>query len=281
MRFSTLRSRHPRLVRGLLEIVLILGLWVAYSLSRLVADTAMGPALHRAQELLHIETVLGIHWELPLNELFTSHEVIGLLGSYWYASLHYVVTATVLLWLYRLGASCYIAARRALVVGTLLGLAAYLLLPTAPPRFLSGYVDVLSLHASAGWWASDASAPRGLGGLTNELAAFPSLHAGWALWVAVALQRHARHAWVRVLGWAYALGTAVVIIGTGNHWVIDVLMGWLVVMVGWAASELAPRSPLALAGGVGTVGGAGTLVPPVPGGLPRTGRGPAGRPAGE
>ena len=73
-----------------------------------------------------------------------------------------------------------------------------MLMPTAPPRFIGGYVDVLSLHAADGWWGADASAPRGLGGLTNELAAFPSLHAGWSLWVALALQVYATRKWVRV-----------------------------------------------------------------------------------
>ena len=237
MTLSRLRSRHPKIVRGVLELVLILTLWAGYSLSRLFADTAMGPALHRAHELLHIEDTIGIGWEVPLNELFTAHSFLGLAGSYWYASLHYIVTGVVLLWLYRLGPSRYVPARRALVAATIL-------MPTAPPRFLNGYVDVLSLHAGSGWWGGDASAPRGLGGLTNELAAFPSLHAGWALWVAIAVQLHGRWSWLRVAAWAYALGTAIVIVGTGNHWVIDVLMGWLVVLVGWALTEWAPRVPV-------------------------------------
>ena len=235
-----IRKRYPRIVRGVLELALVLTLWVGYSLSRLFADTAMDPALARAHELLHLERHLGIRWELPLNELFTTHEVIGLVGSYWYATLHYVVTGAVLLWLYRLGSRCYVPARRALAIGTIFGLVAYLLLPTAPPRFIQGYVDVLSLHAADGWWRSDASAPRGLGGLTNELAAFPSLHAGWALWVAISVQRHARWRWLTPRAWAYAAGTAVVIVGTGNHWVIDVIVGWLVVVAGWFAAEGMP-----------------------------------------
>lgn len=236
----------PTWARALLELVLILGLWILYSLARLLADTSMGPALDRANDLLHIEKLVGIHWEIPLNELFTDHRVIGLIGSYWYASLHYVVTAAVLVWLWRLGADRYGPARRALVIATLLGLTAYLLMPTAPPRFIGGYVDVLSLHAADGWWGADASAPRGVGGLTNELAAFPSLHAGWSLWVALALQVYATRRWVRVLGWAYAIGTAVVIVGTGNHWVIDALVGWLVVLVGWAAARALGHVPLRL-----------------------------------
>ena len=117
---------------------------------------------------------------------FIDHDVLGLIGSYWYAALHYVVTGG--------GAGLALPAGRAATTSRPAGRwssarcsawSAYLLMPTAPPRFISGYVDVLSLHAADGWWGTDASAPRGLGGLTNELAAFPSLHAGWALWVAI------------------------------------------------------------------------------------------------
>ncbi len=237
-------STRSRWTRALLELVLIVALWVLYSMARLLADTSMQPALQRANELLHIEGLLGIRWELPLNRLFDDHQLLGLAGSYWYASLHYVVTAAVLVWLWRLGADRYGPARRALVIGTLLGLLVYIAMPTAPPRFTQGYVDILSLHAADGWWGGDASAPRGLGGLTNELAAFPSLHAGWSLWVALALQVYATRQWVRVLGWLYALGTAVVIVGTGNHWVIDSLVGWLVILVGWGAALAIGRVPL-------------------------------------
>ena len=114
---------------------------------------------------------------------------LSLFGSFWYATAHYVVTAVVLVWLYRRGADVYVPARRALLVGTIIALVAYLLLPTAPPRLFGGYADVLALTSGDGWWGGDASAPKGLGGLTNQLAAFPSLHAGWALWVAMVLQR--------------------------------------------------------------------------------------------
>jgi membrane-associated phospholipid phosphatase len=234
----------PRWIRAALELLLILAFWVVYSLARLLADTNMQPALERANELVHVEGVIGIQWEFALNQLFTDHRVLGLVGSYWYASAHYVVTGCVLIWLWFLGADRYGPARRALAIGTLFALLAYISLPTAPPRFIGGYVDVLSLHAADGWWGADASAPRGLGGLTNELAAFPSMHAGWALWVALALQFYATRKWVRVLGWMYALGTAVVIVGTGNHWVIDALVGWMVIALAWAVAMAVGRIPV-------------------------------------
>jgi len=139
----------------------------------------------------------------------------------------------VLVWLYRRGADSYVPARRALLVGTIIALVAYLLLPTAPPRLFGGYADVLALTSGDGWWGGDASAPKGLGGLTNQLAAFPSLHAGWALWVAMVLQRHAPYRWMRIAGWAHAFITGLVVVGTGNHWVADVLIGWLVIWLGF------------------------------------------------
>jgi hypothetical protein len=234
----------PTWLRGLLEFLLILTLWVLYSLARLLADTDVPSALGRARDLLHLEGVMGIQWEVPLNRLFVDHDSIGLLASYWYATMHYVVTGAVLVWLWRKGADRYGPARRALVIGTLIGLAVYISMPTAPPRFLGGYTDVLQLHSADGWWGADASAPRGMGGLTNELAAFPSLHAGWALWVALSLQVYAARKWVRVLGWLYAVGTVLVIIGTGNHWVIDAVVGWLVILAGWVLAEAAGRIPL-------------------------------------
>ena len=153
-------------------------------------------------------------------------------ACYWYAAAHYVVTLTVLVWLFRKGAAHYSPARWALVVSCLIALACYLLLPTAPPRLLSGgYVDLLSLHSNAGWWGADASAPKGMGQLTNELAAFPSLHAGWALWVALVVRRNTTTTGCAAWPGCTRSITAVVVIGTGNHWILDVAVGWAVVII--------------------------------------------------
>ncbi|WP_205471603.1 phosphatase PAP2 family protein [Nocardioides sp. SYSU D00038] len=218
---------------------MLLGLYAVYSASRLLADDSLDPAVDRAGRLLDLEQASHLDLEHPLNDLFTRFDWLGVFSSYWYATAHYVVTAVVLVWLYRQGADRYRPARRALVLATLLGLACYLVVPTAPPRFIEGYVDVLQLHSTAGWWGGDASAPRGLGQMTNELAAFPSLHAGWALWVALVLQVVATVRWAKVAGWTHAVVTAVVVVGTGNHWLLDVVAGWGVVVVAWVCVALA------------------------------------------
>lgn len=221
----------PRLRRAAIELALLAVLYVAYSASRLLASDEFAPARGRALDLRTFEASWRIDAELWLNTQFVQHDWLGLVGSFWYATTHYAVTIAVLVWLYRRSAGQYVTARRALALATVIGLFFYLTAPTAPPRLVGGYVDVLSLHSGAGWWAADASAPKGLGGLTNELAAFPSMHAGWALWVAVVLVRAGVPRLVQGLGVLYAMATALDIVGTGNHWLVDIFAGWLIVLV--------------------------------------------------
>lgn len=224
-----------RLKRGVIELTLLAILYVGYSASRLLASNDFQAARGRAVEILNFEKAWRIAVETPLNDLFARDDLIGLFGSLWYATTHYIVTAVVLIWLYRRSATQYVTARRALVVATIIGLAFYLLVPTAPPRLIDGaYIDILSQHAQAGWWGADASAPRGFGGMTNELAAMPSLHAGWALWVALVLIRAQVREVFQHTAILYAVITAIVIVGTANHWVLDVVVGWMVVGAGFA-----------------------------------------------
>ncbi|HYJ77099.1 MAG TPA: phosphatase PAP2 family protein, partial [Actinomycetes bacterium] len=179
---TTVTATRPRAGR---ELALLAALYVAYSAARLLTDPDLGAATANARDLLHIEAVSGLDVERWLNEGLSALPVLPLVASYWYSLLHYAVTPAVLVWVYRAHPDRYRVARNSLVIGSALGIAGFALLPTAPPRMLPGYVDTPASTAGSGWWGSDASAPRGLGGLTNELAAMPSLHVGWALWCAV------------------------------------------------------------------------------------------------
>ena len=228
-------ARVPVAVRrASAEIGLIAFLYIAYCASRMLASDEFAPARGHALDILDVEKAWRIDVEARLNDLFVAVDWLGVAGSFWYATTHYLVSLGVLVWLWRRGRPEYLMARRALVLATIMGLGFYLALPTAPPRLVDGrYVDVLALHQSVGWWGADASAPKGFGGWTNELAAFPSLHAGWALWVAIVLVRLGVPVVWRALGIAYALTMTVVIVGTGNHWLLDAVAGWAVVALAW------------------------------------------------
>lgn len=225
----------PAVGRAGIEITLIAILYVGYVVSRTFADTAFAPARGRALDILTFEKSWRIDVESWLNDQFFAHDWIGVASSFWYATTHYFVTLGILVWLYRRSASLYVTARRALVGASLMGLAFYLLMPTAPPRLVGGYHDILSLNSGIGWWSQNGSAPKGMGDITNDLAAFPSLHAGWSLWVAIVLIMAGVPRIVQGIGLAYAFTMSVVIIGTGNHWVIDAVVGWMVVLLSFAA----------------------------------------------
>lgn len=231
-----MRTTAPAAYR---ELALLAAVYVAYALTRVVASDAFAPARVRAEWILSLEQLVGLDVERALNTWLVQHPGIGLAASYYYASAHYVVTAVVLARWWRRRKQ-YGPARTALVLATVLALVAYLLVPTAPPRLLDGWTDLMAVHAGSGWWGEAASAPQGLGWMTNQLAAFPSMHAGWALWVALVL--HPTRA--RWLGWLHAVLTGVVVVGTGNHWVLDVLAGWAVVAVAWWVAHERRVAPL-------------------------------------
>ncbi len=235
--------------RAGVELALLALLYVGYSAARLLADGDVGRAVANAHHLLHLESVLHLDVERSANQLLTDVPGLALVASYWYSALHYVVTPAVLIWVYRRHALGYRRVRNALVLATATGLLGFVLLPMAPPRMLPGYVDVLATTSGSGWWGSDASAPKGLGGLTNELAAMPSLHVGWALWCAWVVFLCTRNRWLRVAATCYAAGTTLVVIGTANHYVLDAVAGAVVVAVAVAVTRprvsrgSAPRQP--------------------------------------
>ncbi|MFC7305363.1 phosphatase PAP2 family protein [Streptomyces monticola] len=210
------------------ELPLIALVYAAYSAGRLLARGDESSAVDHGLAILALEKRLRLNAEHPLNRLFTEHSWLGIPADFAYASLHYLVTPAVLVWLFRRRPVRYWAARTWLMLSTLIGLIGFTLLPTCPPRLLAashGFVDTMAQYSSYGWWGAEASAPRGLGGMTNQFAAMPSLHVGWALWCGVMLWRYGRSRLTRTVAVAYPLLTTVVVMGTANHYFLDAVAG--------------------------------------------------------
>jgi hypothetical protein len=240
------RTAAVRRFRAGREALLLVAAWFVYSLSRSAADGSLADAQETGRRILEIEQAIGLDIEAAWSTATAASQTLGLLTSYWYASLHYVVTIGVLLWVWRTRHAAYGQVRSALVVSGVIGLVGYVLLPTAPPRLLGdpGLVDVLARFSTSGWWGDAASAPRGLADMTNELAAMPSLHVGWAVWASWAVWSLATRLWVRVAAIVYSVITSVVVVATGNHYVLDVAAGIAVAalsvaVVRWRAQRAA------------------------------------------
>ncbi|WP_069811720.1 phosphatase PAP2 family protein [Streptomyces sp. TP-A0874] len=224
--------RRPRLWGEILLIVA--GYWL-YTVIRDTVPEQKTTALRNAEGLWHTEKVLGIAVEPAVNHTLNSVSWLITVMNYYYATLHFVVTIAVLVWLYHWRPGRYAPARLVLVVTTATGLLGYYLFPLAPPRLLPGgtFVDTALVHSALG---SSASGP--LSSLENEYAAMPSMHIGWSVWCAVVIVVLARPLWVKALGVLYPLVTLVVIVATANHFWLDAVGGLLCLAIGYAVSLL-------------------------------------------
>ncbi|MFE0690439.1 phosphatase PAP2 family protein [Streptomyces xiamenensis] len=218
------------------ELLLIVVVYGAYSGARLLARGDVSTAVENGLAILRLERSLFLNPEEPLNDLFTQEAWLGIPSSFAYASLHYLVTPAILVWLFRRRAAHYRLMRTWLMGSTLMGLIGFTLMPTSPPRLLHdrhGFTDSLSQYSEYGWWGDEASAPSGMGDMTNQYAAMPSLHVGWAVWCGVALWYFGpRTWWMRSLAVGYPLITVMVVMGTANHYFIDALAGIAVMIAG-------------------------------------------------
>lgn len=206
--------------------MLSIGLGYAfYSIIRVLAPQRVGASYQHAWAVESLEKQVGLFPEMGLNSFLSQHELLQDVASYYYASLHFLVTPFVLVWLWKRRARFYSGLRSSLVLASLAALVVYATYPVAPPRFaLPGTVDSVSMHPVL--WDSG----HGVKGLVNELAAMPSLHVGWALWCAVAVVMVCRSPW-RHLAWLYPIGTTLVVVATANHYILDAVAGALIVVI--------------------------------------------------
>jgi membrane-associated phospholipid phosphatase len=83
-----------------------------------------------------------------------------------------------------------------------------------------GFSDVVAATHALGSWHTGT-----LASAANQLAAMPSLHMAWAGWCALALWRASSRAWVRGLALTHLCLTALAVLATGNHYLLDILAG--------------------------------------------------------
>lgn len=208
------------------EIGAIAIVYYLYSLVRNRVPSHEVAAFNRARSILTFEGHLHLNVERSLNLFVAHHSWLAYISDYYYATLHFVVTIGVLVWLYVKHPMRYRPIRTVLLITNLVALIGFWFVSVAPPRMMHGFVDtVVKFHT----WGSLAS--PGLAKESNQFAAMPSLHIGWSLWCALAIVSLARRRWVRVLGALYPVTTLLVILGTGNHFVLDAAGGVVTLLI--------------------------------------------------
>lgn len=234
-RFSRAHAR----TRWWIELLAIAWLCWVYDAITNLASLRLPVALGNARGVLHVERLLHIDPELTLDRWLAAHHTLGLVVSDYYDNAHFIVTLSVLGWLWWRRVDLYRPLRNSLVLVNVLGFVVFWRFPVAPPRMLDGFIDVVASTHAFGSWHTGMLASH-----ANQVAAMPSLHMAWAGWCTLALWRASERPIVRVLAVAYPCLTGFAVMATGNHFLLDIVGGLAVL----AISVLLVGSPSRIAG---------------------------------
>jgi diacylglycerol O-acyltransferase / wax synthase len=200
---------------------------VCTTLSNLsIGDKQASAQLH-ATQVLNVERALGLELERPLNSWLAEHDTVAAIANYTYAWGYIATTLAAFVYLYLFRPAKYRWGRRSCLLLNVIAAACFALYPVAPPRLTAdiGIVDTVVRQHTWGSWGT----PMTEG--TNQLAALPSLHFALAAWVLFLLTVAGAPRAVRLLGVANVVVTLVVILATGNHYLLDVLAALVLVAV--------------------------------------------------
>ncbi|GAA3285091.1 phosphatase PAP2 family protein [Dactylosporangium vinaceum] len=231
--------------RAWTELLLVVSLFLAYKVGRIAVDGRIGAAYEDAHFVWDLERVLRLPDEAAVQQLLLNADALVRAANVYYAVVHFPATIAFLLFVYWLRPEHYIRFRRILAWLTAIGLLVHFAFPLAPPRLLDG----LGLIDTAAAYGPSVYGPPQTDTLSNQYAAMPSLHVGWALVVAAGLIHATRSRW-RWLWLAHPILTMLVVAGTANHYWLDGAIAAVIVGVLLIATSqhqhATPRVPLQL-----------------------------------
>ena len=224
VRVKDLVSRHY----GFTQVAVVVAAIQSYELARHAMDPNWPLARWHAQKIMHWERLVGINWEHGLQAAFLQiPDVVKAMNVFYFVG-HFVLTSVFFFWLYHRSRPVFRRFRDGFLTATAISLVIHWQFPTAPPRLADiGLQDTLRTLSNI-----DIGSPTS-SSFSNPVAAVPSLHAGWALGVGIGLILFARPLYWRVLGALYPVAVALTIVVTGNHFVLDALIGYAVMAAGF------------------------------------------------
>jgi hypothetical protein len=217
------------------ELALVAVAAAIYAGVRAMTEGSATTALTHGDALLRLERRLGLAWEDAVQSVTLASDTLVALANWIYIFGHWPVIVISAVILYRSHRASYLLLRNAIFASAAIGFAFFAFLPVAPPRLLdAGLVDTV-MERSESYRALQPPA------VTNQYAAFPSLHFGWNLLVGIVLLLTFTHIAIRVFALVMPVGMALAVVASANHYVLDVVAGGVIVLVGLAlAVVLAP-----------------------------------------
>ncbi len=206
------------------EIALVALAALTYFGVRNLTVGAAAEAFANADRLVRVEEFLRLDWERALQDALLDHDWVVIFFNWIYIWGHWPVIITTGIVLYRTRRDRYVLLRNAMFVSAAIGFLFFAVLPVAPPRlFEMGLVDTVTQQ-------SDAYRALQPPGLTNQYAAFPSLHFGWNLLLGIVVYGSTRRVLPRALSIIGPAAMALAVVVTANHYVVDLVGGAVIVL---------------------------------------------------
>ena len=235
---ASVDSTRPRTrLRWWREVLYVAAFYAVYSLvrNRGVATDSVEAARENALDIIRIEQWLGTYHEETIQDWFLPHRWFIWFWNVFYGTAHFLVTAGGLVWLFRRFPERYARWRTTLACTTALALIGYAFYPLMPPRLMPpefGFEDTLA--TVGGLWSFDSGTMKEI---SNQYAAMPSMHFGWAAWCAFVFYPGVRRQWLRGLVVLYPLLTLFAIVVTANHFWLDALGGAIALAAGYGLAH--------------------------------------------
>ena len=227
------------------EMIIVLVLDLVYETVRNISSAKPEAAYRNAIRIIDWQRSLGIWHEQTIQRWVLDWTPLIVICNYFYGSAYIVVTVLGLVFLYRLHPDDYPLWRNTLAIGTMLGLIGFATFPLMPPRLLDtvadghtwGFVDTLVKYPT--FWSFDS---EGMKSISNQFAAMPSLHCGWAFWGMAVFWSRVRSWWGKALAALYPAFTIFVVVATANHYFLDAVGGLAIMLAGYGAARVVTRA---------------------------------------
>ena len=224
---------------ALRQFLILLACYAAYDVARVAVRGREAVAQANAQVIINAEKALHLYVE-PFIQGKASHvHALVVFMDWFYANVHISATILVLVWIYLYRHETFGFFRNLFLTMNALAMVVFAMLPVAPPRLVptSGVVDTLYLYSTNNYHSGVMSF------VTNQYAALPSLHIGYALFLSLVVWLLTTNRLARVLAAVYPVLVLAAIIITGNHYVLDAAAGVVVLAIAFAVNYgLAPQS---------------------------------------
>jgi membrane-associated phospholipid phosphatase len=221
------------------QIGLLLIVDLAYETVRGLADGQRATAFAHGQQVIDAERATGTFFEPSMQAFFLPANWLMDFANQVYMNSQFAVVLGFFFWLYFFRNESFYFVRNMFTVSMGLALVGYALFPTAPPRLYPeyGFVDTINDFSNVNHDSALAKL------FINPYAAVPSMHCAFALMVGVTGARLVDNRLIKAFWAAWPLLVAWVVIVTGNHYWIDIVLGWAVaVTAALVASRLLARA---------------------------------------